>query len=324
MDKYCENLVSRNCVICGGVDFIQVSTLMKSGPQLVTVICKKCSLVFTNPVPSQEVYYSFYSTDYEQYYGKTTAKRPNVSSQPAIFSTLAKLIDMPSSDYLEIGPGRGITLYHANQLFRKTLGVEPSIDFTNLLVNELQLNIVHKTFEDFISGYKDQVNVVSMFHVLEHMYDPYDCLTKIRGILKKDGLLVIEVPNILKPFKNLDSYFLRFVHLFNFSPLTLKTLLIKSGFEVVYVNEGGEDWGTPQHLLMVVKVSNIETLVNADSQEADKVINILDQYRTQFTTSLRYKWWTYNINRFAAKMSGKIRYKSKVMVQKIFRVSSVL
>lgn len=325
MRDYSKNLAGRSCIICGGSDYLRLSTSMKKGPQLTTVICKSCSLVFTNPVPSQEIYYSFYTSDYERYYGKTTAKRPLLLNEPPIFSTLEKLklIDLKSSDYLEIGPGRGISLYHANRIFKSTLGVEPSIDFTNLLVNEFQLNIINTTFEDFISTYKEQVNVVAMFHVLEHMYDPYGCLMKIRSILREDGLLIIEVPNILKPFKSLDSYFLRFVHLFNFSLTTLRLLLSKCGFDIVYVNEGIDDWASPQHLTIIAKRSkSINSLVIDSSAEASKVIEILNQYRHTFRKDLRYKWLAHQSKRLIMKIRKKISHKTKQFSKSIFRTSS--
>lgn len=314
-NNYTIDLENRNCIICGGDDFLIVSSRMRKGPQLTTVVCKACSLVFTNPIPSQEVYYSFYANDYEQYYGKSTASKPQASVRPVIFSTLEKFIDLKSSDYLEIGPGRGLTLYHAHKLFKSARGIEPSIDFTNILVNEFKLNVINNTFEEYMASAKEPVDVVSMFHVLEHIYDPCKGLMSIRDILREDGLVVIEVPNILKPFRNLDSYFLRFVHLYNFSPSSLKNLLAKCGFEIEFEDDGGDDWASPQNITIIARKSAFGKEKDTPfKSNASEVINILNQYRSVYESSLRFKWLLFDKTRTPVKYFRKVRHKLKVML----------
>lgn len=315
MSKYATELVSRNCIICGSNDFVKVSAHMRKGPQLTTVVCKHCSLVFSNPVPSQEVYYSFYANDYERYYGKSTASKPHASVRPVIFSILEKFIDSKSSDYLEIGPGRGLTLYHAQKLFKSVMGVEPSIDFTNILVNEFKLNVINNTFEEFMAAPHHAVDVVSMFHVLEHIYDPYTALMSIRDILRENGLIVIEVPNILKPFRNLDFYFLRFVHLYNFSPTSLKNLLVKCGYETVYEDDGGSDWFSPQNITIIAKKLKPEEKENTTFKgEANSVVDTLNKYRVLYKSSLRYKWFLFDKTRIPLKYYRKVRHKLKILL----------
>lgn len=300
-------LEDRSCIICGGASFLRVSTSMKRGPQLTTVICKQCSLVFTNPIPTQEVYYSFYTNDYERYYGKTTAIKPQLSKKPSIFSTIAQFTDIKSSEYLEIGPGRGETLYHANKLFKSVIGVEPSIEFSKLLSEEYDLTVITNTFEEFISNTNEEVDVIGMFHVLEHIYDPYKALVSIRCILRENGLVVIEVPNILKPFRNLDSYFLRYVHLFNFSPLTLKGLLIKSGFDVVYESDGGSVWSSPQNITIIARKAETTVSNNFDQAEFLRVKDALSKYRIKYFFIIRFKWLFYKVKKVMFKFLRGIK-----------------
>lgn len=102
MSNYSATLTSRNCIIGCSVDSITISQTMRNGPQLTTVICSQCGLVYTNLAPTQEVYYSFYSNDYERYNGKTTASRSSASIKPIIFSSIGQFIDIKTSDYLEV------------------------------------------------------------------------------------------------------------------------------------------------------------------------------------------------------------------------------
>jgi len=261
-------------------------------------------------MPSEEVYYSFYEKDYERYYGKSTASKPNTTVEPPVFSVLQKYINIPSAVYLEVGPGRGLTLFHANRLFRKAMGVEPSLQFAKLLKENYGLQVTVGTVEKFVTDFKEKVDVIGMFHVLEHIYDPCASLIQMRDVMKENGLLVIEVPNILKPFRNLDSYFLRFVHPFNFSPTSLRNLLVKCGFEVLYVETGGDDWRAPQNITMIArKVAFKADIVLSEPGEYLKVIHILDAYRVWFNNSLRYKWMLFNLTRKPLKYFRKIKYK---------------
>jgi SAM-dependent methyltransferase len=308
LKNYYANLEDRSCIICGSVSFLTLSTSMKKGPQLTTVICKQCSLVFTNPIPVQETYYSFYTDDYEKYYGKATATKPELSNVSPIFSILSKFIDIKSSHYLEIGPGRGGTLYHANKLFKRVIGVEPSIEFSNLLSNEYNLKVITNTFEGFVSDNNEEVDVVGMFHVFEHIYDPYKALVSIREVLRENGLVVIEVPNILKPFRNLDTYFLRYVHLFNFSPLTLKSLLIKCGFDILYENDGGSIWSTPQNITIIARKTNKAISNNFDQSEFLKVKDALSKYRIKYFFYIRFKWWFYRMKKITFRFLRGVKF----------------
>ena len=75
-------------------------------------------------------------------------------------------------------------------------------------------------------------DVIAMFHVLEHLEDPHAMLTTIRSLLVPDGLLLIEVPNLMGPWRMPPGEFFRIEHLSNFSPRTLLQLLRRSGFSV--------------------------------------------------------------------------------------------
>ena len=76
----------------------------------------------------------------------------------------------------------------------------------------------------------ERFNLIVMIHVLEHFYDVNRAIVKCRDLLTDNGYLFIEVPNILKPFRSLDHYFLRYVHPVNYSPYTIKLLLSRHGF----------------------------------------------------------------------------------------------
>ena len=292
MNQYATNLKKRSCRICGNSTTELLSKKMRPGPQLVTVICNQCSLVFTDPVPTQEVYYSFYANDYEKHYGKSTASQP-ITVVPDFFKKLKEFIDPKELDFLEIGPGRGNVIFHAATMFKSVLGVEPSEKFASYLTNVLNIPTLNTTGEEFFKTNTNLFDVVSMFHVLEHIYDPTIALADIHKLLNKDGILIIEVPNVFKPFRDADFYFLRFVHLFNFSPFSLSNLLKKNGFEILYLNDGGNEWNKPENILVFArKIEDFE--FNLDTTPAQKEVTRLVEtwttYRKFYRETLQSKW----------------------------------
>jgi len=308
MEKYTAHLMNRSCRICASTQNQEIANSMRSGPQLKTVICSDCSLVFTNPLPSQDNYYAFYANDYEKHYGKSTASQP-IQIQPDFFAKLSTYKDFKNSDFLEIGPGRGNVIFHAAKLFKSVLGVEPSEKFSEYLENDLKIPTLTTTGENFFETNTKTFDVVAMFHVLEHIYDPNIAFQGIRKALNKDGIVVIEVPNVMKPFRNLDHYFLRFVHPFNFSPFTLSTLLIKNGFEIIHLEDGENEWIKPENILVFAK--KIEQYDfhfdrNTAQNEVVKVLKTWKNYRIYFENTLKSKWFYLDLKKSIKNQLRKI------------------
>ena len=98
-------------------------------------------------------------------------------------------------------------------------------------------------------------DVVTMWHVLEHLENPKDYLKEIHRVLKPDGLLVLAVPNVnnlvmqlvyrvikrrsLKLFSVNDKE----VHLYHFSPKTLRLYFDETGFDCLRLSP---DYGIVQ------------------------------------------------------------------------------
>jgi len=91
------------------------------------------------------------------------------------------------------------------------------------------------TIED-ISFKKDFFDVVTLWHVFEHLPDPKKTLKSIHSILKEGGLLVIELPNIGSQ-EAIEagtgwSYLRPCEHLYHYTLDTITMLLRNTGFKV--------------------------------------------------------------------------------------------
>ena len=74
-------------------------------------------------------------------------------------------------------------------------------------------------------------DIILMFHTLEHMKNPNKVCSKIKDILKPNGLLIVEIPNIDYYIQNLFYYSFFHQHLNMYGKRSLKNTLEHAGFK---------------------------------------------------------------------------------------------
>ena len=81
----------------------------------------------------------------------------------------------------------------------------------------------------------DRFDIVTMFHVLEHLPDPMLGISYAAGLLKPEGILIIQVPNIssiqARLFRNAWYGLDVPRHVINFTPKAIECLFTRLGFE---------------------------------------------------------------------------------------------
>ena len=206
----------RSCPLCGGMQHSVISRKMQHRLDLTTVVCKTCGLVFTNPVPPRDVYESFYREAYAARYGHLYV-RPQGLARTEMPPRVRQWLDwisactpLAGSRLLEVGPGLGLFLWWAQREGADAVGLDLSRELCDALVQE-GLHCICGSFET--ADLQGPFDVIVMLHVLEHFYEPNAALDRARTLLKDWGILVLEVPNIHKPFRSLESDSLRYVHL---------------------------------------------------------------------------------------------------------------
>ncbi len=150
---------------------------------------------------------------------------------------------------LDIGCGRGLTLYYLRKYFGFTRVAGTQIASAARQYAEQSLNLeVHgiDLLEDEWRG--ERFDLITMWHVLEHVLEPELYVRKIRTLLKPEGKLLIEVPNF-------NSWTRRFTgpywlgldlkyHLTFFTPESLKLLLERNGFTIRFMHAFSFEYST--------------------------------------------------------------------------------
>lgn len=142
----------------------------------------------------------------------------------------------PGARLLDVGCGNGDYLDFARAVGWSVVGV----DFDPKAVSKARsrgLNVHDGSVEDLLSENRGTFDAITLSHVIEHVHDPKRLLGNCYDLLKPDGLLWIETPNI-------DSYGHRIYgrnwrglepprHLALFTSNSLADLLGRAGFDRV-------------------------------------------------------------------------------------------
>lgn len=133
---------------------------------------------------------------------------------------------------LDIGCGTGEFLIHAKNKNWKTVGVE-----LNDQARQKASNKKIDTFKSLDNLNNQKFDVITLWHVLEHLPNLEDQILKIKSLLEKNGTLIIAVPN----YKSYDAkYYKQYWaaydtprHLWHFSQKAIKTIFAEKNFIVI-------------------------------------------------------------------------------------------
>jgi 2-polyprenyl-3-methyl-5-hydroxy-6-metoxy-1,4-benzoquinol methylase len=160
-------------------------------------------LLITFPKPSPENLPSYYESD--DYISHTDGKRSLFEKGYQFIKGIAlknklKLINQQSQKgkLLDIGAGTGDFLVVAKQEGWQIVGIEPNEKAKNSAINK------GVTFADSLNSLENNsFDVITMWHVLEHVPNLEEYITELKRLLKPSGTIIIAVPN----FKSFDANF---------------------------------------------------------------------------------------------------------------------
>jgi SAM-dependent methyltransferase len=216
------------CPMCRGV---QMAVEFKSTAGYDIVRCRDCRLVFTDartaPPPS-ELYPPFEQSD-------TAAQRSARQALSLFTLQRARLVEAAkaSGRLLDYGAGAGqFARFMAGRGF-DSVGLEPYSLGTTL--EEKNLRLVRAPLAQ-VKDSLGKFDVITMWHVLEHLEHPVELLTDLRSMLAPGGVLVVSVPNFSswqsEIFKGGWFHLDPPRHLLQFEPSTLEDCLRRAGFTV--------------------------------------------------------------------------------------------
>jgi 2-polyprenyl-3-methyl-5-hydroxy-6-metoxy-1,4-benzoquinol methylase len=198
--------------------------------------CTNCELGITTPRPDSYKLGDYYkSEEYVSHSGKTSGGIGLIYKLARRFTlrwkkeTIVK--SKSSGSILDFGCGTGEFLHTMQNSGWTIAGVEPS-DVARSKAETLTNQKIYNSLE-LSRGF----DVVTAWHVIEHVPDLVETLLKLKGLLKKDGILFIAVPNFQSPDGvNYLEHWAGFDvprHLWHFSKKSMGILLKSLGLELL-------------------------------------------------------------------------------------------
>lgn len=195
----------------------------KAKGSLALMRCQDCGLVQQTEIPSAEALSAYYSHHYRQDYKKTWTPKPKHvrrAGRAAISRMRFLTRFLPHERGLlltDIGAGGGEFVYVASQLGLAAQGIEPNVGYSTFARQEYGVTV---NTADLSALKAQSTDVITLFHVLEHLPTPTQSIEMLYHALRHRGLLFIEVPNILQKDASPHNIYFR-AHLYYFSIHTL-------------------------------------------------------------------------------------------------------
>lgn len=96
---------------------------------------------------------------------------------------------------LDVGCGTGEFLHEMQKAGWAVRGVERDATASQFAREHLQLNVITGGVE-VLEQLHEKFEVITLWHVLEHLYQPKEALQKLKLMLSDEGVLIIAVPNV--------------------------------------------------------------------------------------------------------------------------------
>ena len=211
--------------------------------------CKKSGVIFTST--SEHMDMSHYSEKHEfpHYWKEDNREKALVDSFEDDFRRKEQFLALISNkNWMDVGTGAGGVLDLLRPYAGRVVAVEPQQRALDSLKKE-----EYEAYSDISDVPFDEFDVITLFHVFEHLTDPLDLLRIAYDKLKVGGKIIIEVPHandFLFTYLDLEE-FKKFTfwseHLVLHSRLSLTAFLEKANFRSTVIS-GFQRYNLANHL----------------------------------------------------------------------------
>ncbi len=220
--------------------YIKVKDHSVSGEEFELLLDKELQLLKTSPQPTPENLGRYYESD--DYISHTDGRRSlfeklyHAVKQKALRDKI-KLVQgsKPSKGkLLDIGAGTGDFLTVAKTDGWEITGIEPSEKAKAIAISK------GVAFAENLVGIADHsFDVITMWHVLEHVPDVEAQITELKRILKPDGVIFVAVPNFKSyDAKHYGAFWAAYDvprHLWHFSKIAIEKLFARQGIALIKI-----------------------------------------------------------------------------------------
>lgn len=236
-------IILNTCPVCGSAQIkpvFEVVDYTVSREKFPVFHCGDCTARFTNNVPDEKEIGAYYKS--EDYISHTETSKGLINS---VYHSVRRrtlqqkkllvknVSGKETGALLDLGCGTGAFLQVMQEAKWTVKGLEPDPD-ARKMASARGLDVSAST--QFFHLPPASFDVVTMWHVLEHVHELHAYMEQLKQVLKPDGWLVIAVPNYTsgdaqRYGKTWAAYDVP-RHLYHFSPQSVKRLAEQHGLSV--------------------------------------------------------------------------------------------
>lgn len=171
------------------------------------------------------------------------SSHPGISNSKKVFNDVefqlidqvyGKIVPKDLIKIMDLGCGYGSMLMYFKKKFPQGVvhGIDPSGESVNYCKSKYNIEIIQKDIEEFINTNNEKYDFVCLNDVIEHFDKDYVikilCLIREK-LLKRNGYLMITVPNMGNPFSQNDMWH-DYTHINGFNSNSLHQVLNITGY----------------------------------------------------------------------------------------------
>ena len=170
-----------------------------TGESFDIVECEACSIRTTTPFPDKKIIGNYYSSDdyishddkvsgiFDSIYGLVRTYQLNKKKK-----LIGKYFNKSNGKIPDIGCGAGDFLQYMKENHWNINGVDTSNKARKIVKKKLNIKVMNP--QDWINN-NEKYDVITCWHSLEHVHEPWVYLDKIKKSLTLDGFLIVALPN---------------------------------------------------------------------------------------------------------------------------------
>ncbi len=234
------------CPICRSSSLehhLKVQDYTVSGETYELVRCSDCGFILTQDAPDAESIGPYYKS--ETYVSHSDTKKGiffkayhwarEIMLNQKYKQIVKRLPKATESELLDIGCGRAYFLNFMSQKGFICTGIEQDAEVRKNAINQFGLNVLPTSA--LYNLPEKKFDVITLWHVLEHVHDLQAYLNQIKLLLKPNGLLVIALPNpVSADVRHYGKYWSGWdvpIHLWHFTPQNIQDLLSQYQFKLI-------------------------------------------------------------------------------------------
>lgn len=231
--------LTSECPVCSNKSFVEkfpntqeLNNWKFNGIQYYYIECINCGIIKAHPLPTSETLKSYYNESYNYGSFKSEAfwKRLHSNLRIRFLSPYLK----EKFKILDFGCGHGYFVKEASKAYQSF-----GFDIGAQKINNSKEGSITYSY-DFKTYNEKDFDLITAWHVIEHLPNPLEVILELKNRLKPNGILAIAVPNIESLGFKLCAEKWNWVqpplsHIYHYKAKNLCDLLINAGFEIVDV-----------------------------------------------------------------------------------------